>query len=65
MNQFTNLVTGLIGIAGVALFMGIMVWWVKALPLIVITAGVGLLLLYDFILSLRGGNNGGSGGASG
>ena len=34
------LITGLIGIARLAAFLGIMVWWVKALPLIIIVVGV-------------------------
>jgi hypothetical protein len=55
----TNFITGIIGIAGVATFLGILLWWTKALPLIVIVAGVMLLLLVDFVLSLRG--NGGRG----
>ena len=33
------LITGLIGIALLATFLGIMVWWVKALPLIIIVVG--------------------------
>ena len=31
-----TLITGIIGIAMLAAFLGIMVWWVKALPLIII-----------------------------
>jgi hypothetical protein len=52
-----NFITGVIGIAGVVAFLGIMLWWVPALPLIIIVVAVMLLLLYDFALSLRG--NGG------
>jgi hypothetical protein len=55
----TNLITGIIGIAGVIAFLGILLWWIKALPLIVIVVVVMLLLLWDFVLSLRG--NGGRG----
>jgi hypothetical protein len=47
------LITGLIGIALLAAFLGIMVWWVKALPLIIIVVGVVLLVLVDFVLELR------------
>ena len=32
----TNLITGIIGIAGVCTFLGILLWWIKALPLIII-----------------------------
>jgi hypothetical protein len=55
----TNLITGIIGIAGLIAFLGILLWWIKALPLIIIVAVVMLILLYDFVQSLRG--NGGSG----
>ena len=48
------LITGLVGIAMLAAFLGIMLWWVKALPLIIIIIGVMLLLLYDFYMELRG-----------
>lgn len=53
-----NLIAGIIGIAMVATFLGIMVWWVKALPLIIIIVGVLLLLVYDFVLTLRYGESG-------
>jgi hypothetical protein len=48
-----TLSTGLIGIALLAAFLGIMLWWVPAPPLIIIVAGVLCLLLYDFALELR------------
>ncbi len=48
-----TLITGLIGIAMLATFLGIMVWWVKALPLIIIVVGVLALLIYDFVQELR------------
>jgi hypothetical protein len=52
------LITGLIGIAMLAVFLGIMVWWVKAPPLIIIVIGVLLLLLYDFVSELRASRTG-------
>lgn len=52
-----TLVTGIIGIAGVLAFLGIMVWWVPAPPLIVIVVGVMSLLIYDFVQTVRFGNN--------
>ena len=55
----TNFITGVFGIAGLGVFLGIMVWWVPAPPLIIIVVGVMLLLLIDFVQSLRG--NGGRG----
>jgi hypothetical protein len=54
----TNFVTGLIGIFLVLAFVGFMVWWVPAWPLIIIVALVMLLLLVDFVQSLRAGNSG-------
>ncbi len=48
-----NLITGLIGIGLLATFLGIMVWWVKALPLIIIVVGVFVLLLFDLVQELR------------
>ncbi len=50
-----NLVTGILGIAMLAVFIGYMVVWVKALPLTIIVVVVMLLLVYDFVLSLRSG----------
>jgi hypothetical protein len=47
------LITGLIGIALLTTFLGIMVWWVKALPLIIIIVGVVALVIVDFIQELR------------
>jgi hypothetical protein len=50
-------ITGLIGIVGLGLFLGIMLWWVKALPLIIIVALVLSLLLYDWVQTLRFGQS--------
>ncbi len=49
----TNLITGIIGVALLVIFMGFMLVWVKALPLIVICLVVFALLIYDVYLSLR------------
>jgi hypothetical protein len=54
----TNLITGLIGVAGVCAFLGILLWWIKALPLIVICVVVMALLIYDFYQSLGANGNG-------
>lgn len=54
----TGLITGLIGIALVLSFLGILLWWVKVLPLIVITVIVMLMLLYDFVQTMRYGESG-------
>jgi hypothetical protein len=53
-----NLITGVIGIALLATFLGILLWWIKAVPLVVIMALVFLLLIYDFLRTLRYGENG-------
>jgi hypothetical protein len=53
----TNLVTGIIGIAMVCVFMGFLLVWVPAPPLIIISLGVLLLLAYDFIESVRTGRS--------
>ena len=50
--------TGFIGIALLATFLGIMVWWVKALPLIIIVVGVLALLIFDFVQELRAASKG-------
>jgi hypothetical protein len=52
-------ITGLIGIAGLCVFLGIMLWWVPAPPLIIIVVFVLALLVYDFVQSLRPGNGDG------
>lgn len=52
------LITGLIGIAILLGFIGIMVWWVKALPLILIFILVVALLVYDFVRTVMYGEEG-------
>lgn len=49
----SNLITGLLGIVCVGTFMGIVVGWVKAAPLIVIVLIVGAMMLYDFWREMR------------
>lgn len=44
---------GIMGIGGLIVFLGIMLIWVPAPPLIIICVGVVLLLIYDFVNSLR------------
>ena len=56
----TNLVTGIIGIAGLCAFLGILLWWIKALPLIIIVGLVVVLLVVDFVQSLSAGNSNGA-----
>jgi hypothetical protein len=52
------MVTGLIGIAMLVAFLGILVWWIRALPLAIIVGAVVLLMFYDFVRTLRSGENG-------
>ena len=49
----TILFSGIIGIAGLATFLGLMLIWVPAPPLIAICVSVMLLLIYDFMKELR------------
>jgi hypothetical protein len=55
----TNLLTGIIGLAMAMAFLGFMVVWVPAPPLIAIIVGVMLLAVFDFVQSLRGVDPGG------
>jgi hypothetical protein len=56
--MMTTLITGTIGIGMLVAFVGIMVWWVKAIPLIIIFVLVGVLLLYDFVRTVLYGEEG-------
>lgn len=49
-------VNGLIGIAMVSTFLGIMAWWIKELSFTIIVVVVMLLVLYDFVQTLRHGD---------
>lgn len=57
----TNFITGIIGIAGVVAFLGILLWWIKAVPLIIVCIVVIALLVYDFWQSLGTPNGNGPG----
>jgi hypothetical protein len=52
-----TLITGIIGIGMLVAFLTFMVVWVPAPPLIIIMSSVVLLLIYDFIQTLRGDGN--------
>jgi hypothetical protein len=52
----TNLITGIIGLGLVMTFLGIMLVWVKAIPLIIIVVVVMILAVIDFVQSLRAAN---------
>lgn len=51
--MLNNIIGGIIGIGGLGLFLGIMLFRVPALPLIVICASVMALLVWDFLGALR------------
>jgi hypothetical protein len=55
--MINNLIAGTIGIAMVVVFLGFMVVWVPAPPLIVIIVIVMAMLLYDFVQTVRFGEN--------
>jgi hypothetical protein len=51
-------VTGLIGIVMMVGFLGFLVWWLRELPFTLIVLAVVGLMLYDFVRTLRHGDNG-------
>ena len=55
--MIVTLIVGIVGIAMLLTFLGIMLWWVPAPPLIIIVVGVLGLLGYDFVMTLRFGEN--------
>jgi hypothetical protein len=56
--MMAHLISGVIGIAMLAAFLGFMIVWVPAPPLIIIVVVVMALLLYDFVQTLRFGESG-------
>jgi hypothetical protein len=48
-----SLITGIIGIAILLAFLGVLMWWIKAVPLITIVVCVVALLVYDFVQTVR------------
>lgn len=55
--MISNVIAGVIGISMLGTFLGIMLWWVKAPPLIIIVVVVMALLIYDFVQTMRFGEN--------
>jgi len=51
--MITTLITGIIGIGMFVAFLGFLIVWVPAPPLIIIVVGVSALLIYDFVNELR------------
>jgi hypothetical protein len=56
--MIAHLIAGFIGIGALVTFLGIMVWWVKAVPLIIIMLLAVALVLYDFVQTVRFGESG-------
>ena len=52
-----TLITGIIGLAMLVAFLGILLWWIKALPLTVIVVAVLVLQIWDFVQALRSDDN--------
>jgi hypothetical protein len=52
-----TLIAGVIGIAMLLGFLGVMLVWVPAPPLIIIVVGTLMLLAYDFVMTLRFGED--------
>jgi len=51
--MLNNIIGAAIGIGGLGLFLGIMLFRVPALPLIIICTSVMALLVWDFLLAIR------------
>lgn len=52
-----NLITGLIGVVLVAVFLGFYAIGIRSLPLSIIVVAIMMLVLADFIQTVRKGNN--------
>ena len=53
-----DIVTGVIGIVLLIAFLGVLVWWIKSVPLTVIVVCCFLVMLYDFVQTMRHGEDG-------
>jgi hypothetical protein len=56
--MISHLIAGVVGIGMLAAFLGFMLVWVPAAPLIIIVVLSMALLLYDFVQTLRFGESG-------
>ncbi|WP_341702678.1 hypothetical protein [Ferrovibrio sp.] len=52
-----NLITGLVGIILLCGFLGILMVWIKAPPLVIIMLVVIAMMVFDFIRSMRDTSN--------
>lgn len=48
-----SLVAGLVGMAMLIVFLGILIVWIKSVPLTIIMVGVIGLMIWDFINTMR------------
>ena len=48
----SNLVGGLIGITLVCVFLGVLIGWVKAIPIVTIVLVVVGMMIYDFVKTM-------------
>jgi|JI10StandDraft_1071094.scaffolds.fasta_scaffold605293_3 uncharacterized protein YsxB (DUF464 family) len=55
--MISDIICAAIGIVLFVSFLGIIVWWVKPLPLAIIALGVVGMMVYDLVLSVRQANN--------
>lgn len=53
------LITGIVGIIMLVAFLGILTWWIKEIPFTIIVAAVVVMVIYDFVRTLRYGEDGG------
>ena len=53
-----EIVNGIIGIVLLFAFLGLLIWWIKSVPLTVIVACSLLVMLYDFVQTMRHGEDG-------
>lgn len=51
-------ITGIIGIAMMVMFLGILLWWIREVPFTIIVLVVVALLVWDFVHELRAGETG-------
>ncbi len=52
-----TLITGIVGLAMLVAFLGILLWWIKAPSLTVIVVAVLVLQIWDFVRTLRSGDS--------
>ncbi len=52
-----TLITGIIGLAMLVAFLGILLWWIKAPSLTLVVVAVLVLQIWDFVQTVRSGDN--------